>query len=480
MSANTTAPRITGGIELPRYKPGLDAPPVEITRPDTLIFPLAGYRGEPLPARVHVGQAVRQGQLLADGIVATNSGHVQDLREHPFAHPSGLSVPSVFLQCDSTDAIDSISARPLSLEAIRNAGIMGHGGAGFSTFNKLAAVGEQCHYLLINAAECEPGIACDEALLLTDIDGVLCGVSALMDLLRPSETVLVIEQDKLKARKHLEHALHISDLPRAVSILDIQARYPSGAERVLVDLVLRERAHGVLARHERPTHRGIVCLNLATVHAIGALANGQMANQRLVTVDGRRPCHARVTLGTPIRHVLQQTGNLPDEGDYLRIGGPLSGYEHADMAAPVSVHVNALSVAAQSEPRPPLPCIRCGDCVPVCPVGLYPQQLHSLAQARDDEGLSRQGLDHCIACGCCDLVCPSAIPLTASFREAQRQRTISQAQDQASAAAAALHARHNARKQRDANRHITGDKAPGNSAVASALARARRKRTPKA
>lgn len=471
--------RIRGGIDLPRFKPGLEQAPVDIAIPDTLIYPLAGYRGSLQPARVAVGDTVRVGQEIAEGIVASAKGVVRAIEEHAFAHPSGESVPSVVIDTQAQNRSETCwHDEPLTLDNLRRSGIIGHGGAGFATHDKLRAVGDGCDYLLINAAECEPGIACDEALLMFDIQPVLDGIHAVIKLLQPSKTLIAIESDKTLALEKLETALQQTpSMP--VTSMPIEARYPSGAERVLVNLLLRQHGHPRLRSAELPSDRATLCLNLATVHAIGRFAQGRFASQRLVTVNGPKPCHARVTFGTPIRDVLESTGNRVSSNTCVRIGGPLSGYELQDLDSPVTAIVNAINVVERNSAPSELPCIRCGDCQTVCPAGLYPQQLHASAKAKDPAGLDRQGLEQCITCGCCDLVCPSSIRLTASFRDAQHLRWQTHTQDQAAARAAHLYARRQHRLQRDSERQIPEATPSAGNAVAAALARAKSRRKPR-
>ena len=463
-------PRIRGGIELPRIKPGLDSPIIDVPTPEKLVFPLIGHRGRPVQTQVAIGQSVIAGTALADGIVASAGGRISAIDLHPAAHPSGIAVPSVIL--DVTDTVPR-RAEPSNalIDALRAAGIVGHGGAGFTTANKIAKLAGHCTCLVINAAECEPGIACDEALLLHDTDATVYGISALIDGLQPDTTLIAIESDKVRAITMLEKAL--GNETRA-EVLRIQPVYPSGAERALVDLVLHRQRHPPLNATEIATDRGVICLNLATAHAVGQVAQGHVITHRVITVNGSSPCHARVARGTPIRHVLDYTDNLPDSTQRLRIGGPLSGFDVSDDATPVSTVVNAITVTKPPQHRVAHACIRCGDGVPVCPSGLFPLLLYELADK--DTDLDRHGLDRCITCGCCDIVCPSQIPLTATFRKALLRRDLAAIAARDAKQAELLNERHRARLARDMQRKPVEETTPAEDGVAAALKRARERR----
>ena len=326
--------------------------------------------------------------------------------------------------------------------------------------------------LLINAAECEPGIACDEALLLHDTEATIHGINALNDLVQADTTRIAIESDKSRAIAALENGLANNV---GATLLRIQPVYPSGAERALVNLALKLQQLAPLDDHEHPTDRGIICVNLATAHAAGQAARGLPVTHRVITVNGPSPCHARVARGTPIQHVLKHTGNLPRGKQRLRIGGPLSGFDVADNNTPVTTMVNAITVTDPPCRTTAQACIRCGDCAPVCPSGLYPHLLLELAQ--DDAGLDRQGFDRCITCGCCDIACPSHIPLTAEFRKAFARRTLENMADNDAREAERLHERHRARKQRDTLR-TPAEPTPANNKIAAALERVRARRKP--
>ena len=467
-----TLPRIGGGLDLPRFKPGVQHPPVTIALPDTLVFPLIGHQGRALQACVVAGERVHAGQLLAPGMAASANGVVRAIEDHATAHPSGMTAPSVILDVDHM--------RETTVETDRAtldlAGIVGHGGAGYSLSRKLSAVTDRCRFLIINAAECEPGIACDESLLRHDAGAVLEGVKALMAYLQPEQCVLAIESDKTQAITSFEDALKDANATDDVRLLALHPTYPSGAERLLVNQGLQWQGLERLPSDQRPGDRGIACINVATAHAVAQMLNTGAATQRLVTINANEACTARVTLGTPVQHVLDVLGALPVGAQRVRVGGPLSGYDLADLAAPVLATCNALTVATPVPEEPALPCIRCGDCVPVCPMGLYPQQLFALAQAQDTKGLQRQGIDRCITCGCCDIACPSLINLTTHFRSAQSRLREHAETERTASHAEALHERHRERVARDEQRTIPGTEAPTSNAVSSALSRARARR----
>lgn len=436
-----------GGLALTRDKPGLDYPIVDIPMSDELVFPLLGYGARVAEPVVVVGQHVFRGEHLADGVLASAAGTVTAIETRAIAHPSGRPATCLILTTDADGVTEAAStgvgtvggidedahARrgtplppmpTLTVDRLEEAGIGGLGGAGYMLHEKLRSLAQPVHTLVVNAAECEPGLSCDEALMQIDADGIVEGCRALATLIGCTRTVLVIEADKHGAVVAMTAAIEATQ--SAIEITTVEPIYPSGAERLTVQLATGTR----LGATERPTDRGILCINVATALAAARARLGEPQTSRIVTVGGalaRAPCNVRVPFGTPIAHILAATNQYsePDSdgnSPRLRVGGPLSGFDITDAAVPVTATLNRIALEPRLDLRQSHPCIRCAACSDVCPVDLLPQELLRHARANAERSLDRHGLDACLECGCCDVVCPSAIPLTATFRHARAER----------------------------------------------------------
>lgn len=480
-------PRIRGGLTVPRDKPGLDAPIVTIAVPATLVYPLSGHGGRALAPAVAPGERVALGTPLADGVRATHAGTVRSIERAPVLDRHRTSAECLFIDTDTGGATATHTTHG---DAWAH-GIAGFGGAAFPVADKLAALHRAggCRLLVVNACECEPGIACDEALLQHDAPSVVAALRAVIGRVQPDAVVIAIEADKRYAIGALRSALEVARA-HDVSLVEIAPVYPSGAERPLVELLLHERGLPRLPAAQRPTDAGVLCSNVATIHALGQAIAGKPGATRLVSVSGShgRSATACVTLGTPLLTVLEQLapfiGAFDAATQRVRIGGPLSGYLSDAIEAPVSIatHAVAFTDRAADRAEESRPCIRCGDCAAVCPVELQPQLLHWHALAADTAALERQGLEQCIECGCCDVVCPSRLPLTAQFTEHRRHaRTLAARQAQADRADA-LHRRKTERLARPLPAAAAPVVSAGSVDVDAALqrvkARARRRRSP--
>jgi Na+-translocating ferredoxin:NAD+ oxidoreductase subunit C len=474
-----------GGLRLPGHKEAAAVPIRPCPLPALLHLPLQegpGPVAEPLfppGTRVRAGECVARGRgALASAVHAPCSGILGAPLE-----AAGELPPRLPLSPDGADArldlpaLDPASATPEALLArIREAGIVGLGGAGFPTADKLAT---PCQLLILNGAECEPHIACDDRLLRERADAVLRGAALLQRACGAGRALLAVEDSMRDALAALRAAP-----PSTVELVVVPDRYPQGGERQLIAAVAgREVPGGGL-----PRDLGIAVANVGTAHAVWqAVAEGRPLTHRLVSVSGpgvARPGVFEVAIGTAAGALVAAAGGYTAAAERLVMGGPLMGRALADDGMPIGKTSNALLVLAAEDlraPAPAMPCIRCGDCATVCPAQLLPQQLHAFANADDAARLHDFGLFDCIDCGACDLVCPSQLPLAAQFRHARQQlRARAEAGARADAARERYQQR-SARLQREAAERAAQQaerqrQAAASSAVQQALQRARARR----
>ena len=437
---------LRGGLALQPSRPESALPFEAAPLPPLLILPLQARAGEAAQPQVQVGEHVLRGQCIARlagpwdaALHASSSGAVIAIEPRPVAlHAAILTVPCIVIRTDGADSAlprlppcdPALMDRAAVLKRLAEAGVVGMGGAVFSTAAKLAcAVEAEVDTLILNAAECEPHIRCDEALLSHQAERIAQGARALAAFLGKPQVLIGLKETLDSAP--LEAALTAVGMDEA-RIVRVPARYTAGAE----DLLIRLLTGREVPRAGLPTDIGCVCLNVATVAAAGdALLRGEPLTSRIVTVIGpglARAANLVVRLGTPAADLTAACGGYTDQASQLILGGPMMGLALADDALPVTKASQALWVAASAQLQAPQvvqPCIRCGACVEVCPVHLLPQQLHAYARSGDAAALEAHALDACIECGCCDVVCPSQIPLVQTFRAAKSELAHAQGQD---------------------------------------------------
>lgn len=417
---------------------------------------------------VNDGDWVRAGQRIARPVGhlalpmhAPISGRVNlpgaaaitSTREHASDAPGIVIVAEGCQQILTMRPLAAKQASPEQIfERIAEAGIAGMGGAGFPAALKARAAHRAgIDTLLINAAECEPYITADDALLRHDAEKVVSGALILARATGATRIVAGIEDDKPEAAEALSAALAMSTLPTDVVI--IPTRYPSGGERQLIDRLLARR----MTPQQLPVDVGVLCHNPATLAAIhDAVILGLPAITRIVTLAGQAlsaPGNVEARVGTPAATLLADAGLDTSRLAKLIDGGPLMGHQRSLASAATTPTTHCLIAATEQElpsPPPPSPCIRCNDCVPACPAGLAPQQLWWHTRVEDDERAKAHGLLACIECGACDYVCPSHLPLAASFGEAKRRLRVADAER---ARADQARARFDARKERMQREH---------------------------
>ncbi len=433
--------RIHGGLHLAANKSqSLRTPLRQAQLPERLFVPLSQHIGEATEALIGVGDRVLKGQpigrsfsYISAPVHAPTSGTVIDIGAYAVPHPSGLKAECVVIDADGEDRAapsalkmeDIFSADPADIrQRVRDAGIVGLGGAGFPTSVKLNPGPDQdVQLLVINAAECEPFISCDAALMCHRTRDIIDGVAVMRHALRAPQVIIGIEDNMPTALACLREELQQRG-DTDIGVVAVPSVYPAGGEKQLVYALtgLEVPSQGL------PTDLGIVCHNVGTAAAVGrALLHGEPLISRVVTITGegvREPANLEVRIGTPIAELIAQCGGYTDQVERLLMGGPMMGISLPSDAIPVIKTTNCILAASRREappPLPPRPCIRCGKCAEVCPASLLPQQLFWYAHARNFDKIQDYDLFDCIECGCCAQVCPSQIPLVQYYRFAKTE-----------------------------------------------------------
>ncbi len=428
--------RLTGGIHPPQMKDLSNGSPIgRLPLASEFLLPVPQV-GDSAVLEVKVGDRVLKGQALTRGLSAMylavhapTSGIIRAIEQRPSNHPSALPVLTCVLEADGQDqAIDfdqqdiAALSREQILSRIRQAGIAGLGGAMFPAHIKLNPASE-IELLLINGVECEPYISADDRLMREHAREILDGIEIVHVLLNPKRVIIAIEDNKPEAVQAMQQALDSCQLPKgSIRITVIPTKYPSGGEKQLIQIITgQEVPSGAI-----PAQLGIVVHNVGTAFAIReAVCLGKPLIERVVTVTGGnipKPGNYWVPLGTPIAHILEQSGFTPSGQDTVIIGGPMMGHTLPLIKVPLLKGSNCILVPSASEISPPAEekaCIRCGECAQVCPASLLPQQLYWHSKAEEYDKASAYNLRDCIECGCCSYVCPSDIPLVEYYRVAK-------------------------------------------------------------
>jgi Na+-translocating ferredoxin:NAD+ oxidoreductase subunit C len=423
-----------GGVHPPENKAQSTQLPIgNLSLPEKIVLPLRQHVGKIPKIKVAVGDKVLKGQLLAEAegtvsaaIHATTSGTISAIEDAIIPHPSGLPDHCITITPDGKD--EWIKRQPQDwlhtdcntlIASLRSSGIVGLGGATFPTHIKLrVGCKSEVHTIVINAAECEPYITCDDMLMRERSDEIVKGIAIAQHLLGAERALIGIEDNKPEAAAAMRAAIKGN-----MQVVVVPTLYPSGDARRLVHLVLGTE----IPFDKRSTEVGLQVFNVATVLALYRYFElGEPSISRIVSMTGNvnKPQNFEVLFGTPLPHLVAAAGGAKPETTHYIMGGPMMGFDLPDENVPITKAANCIIAASPNlfaPPPPAMPCIRCARCADACPVNLQPQELYWFAKADNFEKANDYKLFDCIECGACSYVCPSNIPLVQYYRYAKSE-----------------------------------------------------------
>lgn len=432
-----------GGIHPKSEKLTAGFPIQNIPVPGEIAVPLRQSIGAPPKCIVKPGDHLEAGQMIAEAdafvcapVHTPAAGTVK--RIDNVRDPQGLWQQAVIIAVDpaAADATepengrhqDVRSQREVSdlsrkeiIDIVSQSGIVGLGGATFPTRVKFSIPeNKSVDIVVLNGAECEPYLTCDDELMRTSAAEILKGCRLIMKAVDAKRAVIGIEVNKPEAIAAMSKEIGTA---RDIKVIPLKKKYPQGSEKHLIAACTgREVAPGWL-----PVDVGVVVDNVGTAYSIyDAVYNRRPLTSRVVTVTGpslASPGNFRVSIGTPISALIEKAGGLPDDTGKVIAGGPMMGRAMSCLDAPVTKGLSGVLVLprSMSERRPAQACIRCARCVDACPMGLSPYLIMNFSQAKDWDGAAAANSTACIECGSCSFVCPSARPILDYIRLAKSE-----------------------------------------------------------
>ena len=396
---------------------------------------LSQHIGAPAQPVVKKADAVQAGQKIGDcqaficaPIHAPVAGKVKDIALQP--HPVlGRSMAIVIeTQSEARPSLPSFVRPPgfdpaaytpeQICQAVRDAGIVGMGGAGFPTSVKIQPdTKTPRETLIVNGCECEPYLTCDYRVMLEWTDQVMTGIQLAQRACGALRVFIAIEDNKPKALERMDASLERLALGSRISVVRVKTKYPQGGERQLIRAVLQK----IVPTGGIPPAIGVVVSNVQTTAAIAdAVVNGRPLTHRVVTVTGEglaRPGNYYVPIGTPIQALIDHCGGLTKDSARVVLGGPMMGLAVADLSTPITKTGGAVTVLTaqqigKGESSWQTPCIRCGRCLQACPEHLSPTKIAHAVKSNLMDLAVKYHVTACIECGCCTYVCPANVDLT--------------------------------------------------------------------
>ena len=410
-----------------------DKPVKEILPKGNLVYPLSQHIGAPAQPIVAKGDRVLVGQKIAESggfvsapIYASVSGTVKAIEPHRVV--TGDSVMSIVVENDGlyedvgfypVAPIEKLSKEEI-LKAVKEAGIVGMGGAGFPTHVKLSPKEpEKIEYVIANCAECEPYLTSDYRRMLEEPEKVIGGLKIILKLFDKAQGILAIEDNKPDCVALFKQ---LTKDEQRISVRALKTKYPQGGERTLIYAVTGRKINSSML----PADVGCIVNNVDTITAVyRAVAEGRPLMERIVTVTGdaiANPRNFKVRIGTSYNELIEEAGGFVGKPEKIICGGPMMGFSMFELDAPITKTSTALLALSKDEvsAMEPGPCINCGRCVEVCPGRVIPSRLADYAEHFDEEAFVENNGMECCECGCCSYICPAKRPLTQEIKSMRK------------------------------------------------------------
>lgn len=404
-----------GGKELT-----MDKPIKPVLPKGDLVYPLSQHIGAPAKPVVAVGDSVLTGQMIAEAggfvsapIYATVSGKVKAIEPRRLA--TGGMCQSIIVENDGKyEAVEMKPVKPYEemsaqdkIEAVRNAGIVGMGGAGFPTAVKFAPKEpEKIEYVIANCAECEPYLTSDYRRMIEDPEQLIGGLKIAVSIFPNARGILAVEDNKPEAIAKLEELTKDED---KITVKALQTKYPQGGERMIIHACTGRDINSRML----PADVGCIVDNVDTLCAVyRAVMRGEPLMERIVTITGDAitdPCNYRVRIGTNYKELIDAAGGFVKEPAKIISGGPMMGFAVFDLDVPTTKTASAMTCLTEDvvAELAPSACINCSRCVDVCPEHLIPKNLADAVEHNEEEKFLHQYGMECIECGSCSYICPA-------------------------------------------------------------------------
>lgn len=423
-----------GGVHPPEHKDLSEACAIEeMPLPAELAILLGQHIGAPAASVVKKGDVLTEGQVIGEvtkglgaPVHSSCAGKVKNIGNA--GHPLKIMAPAVIIEPDKEAARVTYEKHDWAdldgkalLALVKDAGIVGAGGAGFPTHAKLTPPpGMTITELVINGAECEPYLTADHRLMLERTAEVIEGIRILMKILGVKKALVGIEDNKPDAIEKMTEAAKGAE---GIVICPLQTKYPQGGEKQLIYALTKRRiASGAL-----PASVGVVVQNVATANAVyEAVVLRKPMYERVVTVSGlgiKRPANLLVRVGTRISDIVEYLGGTTENLKKVILGGPMMGFATSDLSTPTTKTTSGILFLTEDEVdlSEGGPCVRCGWCLDACPMGLEPKEIALYVEAGKGKETERFGVKDCFECGSCAFMCPAKRPLVQMIRLAKQQ-----------------------------------------------------------